>query len=71
MLSYTLEVKGLLPEETMPSEYNYSASEQTQRQNITVNSNISENTLYTFRVLASNSVGVVSTKEMSFCESQQ
>ena len=62
VLNYTLEVKGPSPE--LLVQLFVSAP----RENFVVISSLSENAVYSFRVLVSNSVGVASSTSREFCE---
>ena len=59
MLNYTLEVKG-------PSSDVLSQSVSPGVENVI--HNLTENTIYSFRLLVSNGVGVVSTNIRQICE---
>ena len=63
-MNYTLEVKGPSPADVLVQSFILALTE-----NLVGAGNLSENAVYSFRVLVSNIVGSVSSDRKIFCES--
>ena len=61
-MNYTLEVNGSRNEKILESVFVLSA------ENFSVNDDLSENTVYSFRIHVANTVGIVSTNDRQFCK---
>ena len=62
ILNYTLEIYA------SPSDSQVLIATQNKPWTIDISGNLSENTAYSFRILVSNSVGVVASNRTHFCK---